>query len=395
MYNYIRQFSLGCETCQQTKCDTRPPKAPLIPMFIPNAPMQLISLDIAYLPKDMNGYQYILLIGDVFSKYIQAVPLKDQTAPMITEAFEKHWVYIHGTPHYLLTDQGSNVDGQVMSDICNTIGIEKRRSSAYHSQGNGFAERNIRSVKDVLRAVLLHRKFQQSKWRSLLPSLVFALNTSESKATGCIPYNVVFGRSAVLPQDILFQQGKGDNYDLMSPKEYEKEITPLLQDIFDHVITKLEISKEKMQSQYNTKLRFIDYRQGQKVWLKVKYYKTGENRKLAPRRTGPWRVIQKLPNGVNFKIENSHGEQKVVHHDRLIPVVENGFKNEPTVQVLPNEESDDSDIDFSDSDSDASIFELGEAEPGHQNEEVHHEVRPRRQIRDRPDICQTVFLGDR
>eukprot|EP00112_Aurelia_sp_Birch-Aquarium-sp1_P020335 Seg5217.3 transcript_id=Seg5217.3/GoldUCD/mRNA.D3Y31 product="Retrovirus-related Pol polyprotein from transposon 17.6" protein_id=Seg5217.3/GoldUCD/D3Y31 len=249
--------------------------------------------------------------------YIQAVPLKDQTAPTITEAFERHWVYIHRTPHYLLTDQGSKVDGQLMPEICNTVGIEKRRSSASHSQGNGFAERNIRSVKDVLRAVLLHRKLQQSKWHSLLPSLVFALNTSKSKATGCIPYSVVFGRSAVLLQDVLFQQANVENYDLVSPKDYEKDITPLLRVIFDHVITKLEISKENMQRQYNTKLRFIDYSRDQKVWLKVKYNKTVENRKLAPRRTGPWKVIQKLPNGVNFEIENSNGEKKVVHHDRI------------------------------------------------------------------------------
>ena len=349
--------------------------------------MQFISLDIACVPKDMNGYQYILLIGDVFSKYIQAVPLKDQTAPTITEAFERQWAYIHGTPSYLLTDQGLNVDGEVMSETCNSIGTEKRRSSAYHSQGNGFAERNIRSVKDVLRAVLLHQKLRQLKWRSLLPSLVFALNTSESKATGCIQHNVVFGRSAVLPQDILFQKGNVDTYDQVSPKEYEKDITPLLRDIFDHVFSKLEISKEKMQRQYNAKLRFIDYSRGQKVWLKVKYYKTGENRKLAPRRTGLWKVIQKLPNGVNFEIENSNGDKKVVHHDRLVSVVENGFRNQPTIQVpvSPNEESKDSDKDFSDSDSDASVYELQEAklenqaELGDQEGEFHREVWPRRQ----------------
>ena len=149
--------------------------------------MQFISLDIAYLPNDFNGYRYILLIGDVFSKYIQAIPLKDQTAPLITEALKNHWICIHGAPQYLLTDQGSNVDGEVMKEVCNEIGIEKHRSSAYHSQGNSFAERNIRSVKDMLRALLLHRKLQQSQWHSLLPSLVFALNTSESKATKCIP----------------------------------------------------------------------------------------------------------------------------------------------------------------------------------------------------------------
>ena len=92
--------------------------------------MQFLSLDIGYLPKDASCYQYILLIGDVFSKYIDAIPLKDQTAPTIVSKLQTKWVYVHGTPFYLLTDQGSNVDGQVMHDVCVSLGIEKRRSSA-------------------------------------------------------------------------------------------------------------------------------------------------------------------------------------------------------------------------------------------------------------------------
>ena len=84
-----------------------------------------------------------------------------------------------------------------------------------------------------------------------------------------------------------------------------------------------------MQQQYNRNLCFINYSEGQQVWLKVKHYKTGENRKLAPRRDGPWKIISKLPNGVNFQIENSRKERKIVHHDRLSPVEDNGFRNEP------------------------------------------------------------------
>ena len=85
-----------------------------------------------------------------------------------------------------------------MAEISNKLGIEKRKSSAYHSEGNGFAMRNIRTMKDLLRVVLLHRRLQQSKLRSILLGLVFALNASLSKATHCVPYNVIFGRSSIL-----------------------------------------------------------------------------------------------------------------------------------------------------------------------------------------------------
>ena len=73
-----------------------------------------------------------------------------------------------------------------------------------------------------------------------------------------------------------------------------------------------------------------------------KHYKSGENRKLAPRRNGPWIVLRKLPNGVNFKIENSRKEQKVVHHDRLLPFIERDAEllsdEEPDQIDLPEEE---------------------------------------------------------
>ena len=212
--------------------------------------MQFVSLDIAYLPKDNKGYQYILLIGDILSKYIAAIPLKDQTAPVIVDALLQHWIFVHGTPFYILSDQGSNVDGNVMREICTTLTtIEKCRSSSYHSQGNSFAERNIQSVKDMLCAVLLHRHLEQSKWCSILFNLVFAFNTTFSKATKCIPYEVVFGRTAVLPQDILLGNARG-GFEHVSASDHLHTVSSNLTDIFDQVMHSLALSKTEMQCHY-------------------------------------------------------------------------------------------------------------------------------------------------
>ena len=101
-------------------------------------------------------------------------------------------ITLHRCPSYLLTDQGSNVDSETIRTLCTKFAIEKRRSSAYHSQGNGFAERNIRAVREILRTILLDRKIPQKQWREVLPEVMFALNTTISSSTKCIPYNVVF-----------------------------------------------------------------------------------------------------------------------------------------------------------------------------------------------------------
>ena len=62
-------------------------------MVIPDALMQFILLDIAYMPLDNHGYQFVLLIGDIFSKFIQAVALKDQTSYSIIEGLLNNWIY--------------------------------------------------------------------------------------------------------------------------------------------------------------------------------------------------------------------------------------------------------------------------------------------------------------
>ena len=97
-----------------------------------------------------DRYYWPNMIGDIFSKFIHAVALKNETTYSIVDAVLNNWIYVHGMPSYLLTDQGSNVDGEIMGEICNIFSIKKHRSSAYHSQGNGFAERNIRSIRDMI-----------------------------------------------------------------------------------------------------------------------------------------------------------------------------------------------------------------------------------------------------
>ena len=100
--------------------------------------------------------------------------------------------------------------------------------------------------------------------------------------------------------------------------------------------------------QYNKKLRFHDYQAGQKVWLKTNVVNSGEN-KLAPKRTGPWTVIKRMPNGVNFEMQNDKSyKKKIVHHDKLKTVKENTYViNTPTKQpesvVVEHSEDDSSD----------------------------------------------------
>ena len=77
-----------------------------------------------------------------------------------------------------------------------------------------------------------------------------------------------------------------------------------------------------------------------KVWLRRKTFGRNENRKMSPRKSGPWTVVKVYANGVNFKIADSLGKTQVVHHNRLYPVnTEIKQDNAPDIILSDSDES--------------------------------------------------------
>ena len=123
-------------------------------------------------------------------------------------------------------------------------------------------------------------------------------------------------------QDLFFNHPAtpGDQ-DAQSAREYAAELKIRLAEVYEHVAMQLNLTRQQMWKQYNKNIRFHNYHVGEKVWMRTKYFKTGENKKLSPRRNGPWTVVECLPNCLNFRIQNdSTKNQKVVHHNRITPV---------------------------------------------------------------------------
>ena len=93
-------------------------------------------------------------------------------------------------------------------------------------------------------------------------------------------------------------------------------------------------------------------------------------------------MVRKLPNGVYFEIANCKKEVDILHHDRLSPVVDNGFKNEIIPDPIDGSDivSAESDYMFSsDSDSEYSVSTTDESV--HDDDQSHEETPKREQLR--------------
>jgi hypothetical protein len=53
-----------------------------------------------------------------------AVPIQNETAEEVTNAFVKNIILIYGIPIEIVTDQGSNFIGEVFKNICKLLKIE-------------------------------------------------------------------------------------------------------------------------------------------------------------------------------------------------------------------------------------------------------------------------------
>ena len=113
-------------------------------------------------------------------------------------ALENAWFNRHGIPNILLSDQESSVDGQSIIEMCRRLGIQKRRYSAYHPQGDWQAERSIQSFKTALRCILDDRQITETHCPSLHQEVTFTLNSLPNASTGLSPHEVMYGTQLIL-----------------------------------------------------------------------------------------------------------------------------------------------------------------------------------------------------
>ncbi|CAB0028831.1 unnamed protein product [Trichogramma brassicae] len=66
---------------------------------------------------------------DRFSRWPEAVPLKDITMETVAREFVSNWVVRFGAPSIITTDQGGQFEGGLFRDVCRALGIDKKRTT--------------------------------------------------------------------------------------------------------------------------------------------------------------------------------------------------------------------------------------------------------------------------
>jgi hypothetical protein len=286
------------------------------------------------LKKTSRGNIVVLVVADLFTKWIEAYPLPNQEAETVARTLVGEFMSRYGVPRILHSDQGRNFESKLTAEICKLLGIEKTRTCPYRPQANGFVERANRTILDMLAKMI---RPDQDDWDLMLPLAMMAYRSSVQETIQETPNMMMLGREVTLPIDLMMgtKPPEGDELKI----DYAQKLREDIQIAHDAARENQKSASRKMQKDYLVGTRGRSLTRGDFVWLFDSTKKKGLSPKLQSRWTGPWIVTKKLAEVV-YRIQlKENGKFKVVHFDRLKcytgPTRENWLKeDEPQEEAI-------------------------------------------------------------
>ncbi|XP_031106276.1 protein NYNRIN-like [Ipomoea triloba] len=122
-------YARRCQACQVHANFIHQPPEPLHPT-VASWPFDAWGLDVVgpITPKSSAGHTYILAATDYFSKWAEAVALKEVKKENVADFLRVHIIYRFGIPRYILTDNGKPFDNKLMDKICKLFDFQQRNS---------------------------------------------------------------------------------------------------------------------------------------------------------------------------------------------------------------------------------------------------------------------------
>lgn len=288
----IGQWTKTCQICQRNKV-TRHSKSEIGSFPLPRTRFQHIHLDIVGPLPVSNGYSFILTLIDRYSRWPEAIPMKEVSAQAVAKTFVVHHVARFGIPLTITTDRGTPFESKFFSTLVSLLGTHRIRTTAYHPQSNGMVERFHRQLKGVLKSTNF-----VNNWSEKLPLILLGFRTSLKADLGCSAAEMVYGQTLRIPGDFSIN----------------KELDVPLAVTLDHLRNSISLMKPVTLSHKSLSTPFVfkDLKHCSHVFVRVDRKKPS----LTPPYEGPYKVLDRTEKVFKIQIDN---KIKTVSVDRIKP----------------------------------------------------------------------------
>jgi len=134
-------YAKRCHACQIYSDFIHQVPGHLYPMSS-SWPFEICGMDVIspISPPTSKGHHFILAITDYFSKWAEAVLLKEVKTPNMIKFIKHHVLYRFGIPRRIVHDNGPQFISQTFQGFCNKFRTQSVSSTTYYPAANGLAE---------------------------------------------------------------------------------------------------------------------------------------------------------------------------------------------------------------------------------------------------------------
>ena len=215
-----------------------------------------------------------------------------------------------------MSDQASEFTGQVISELCDLLGITKIRTSPYHLQTNGAIERVHQTLRRMIAKMDPEKR---AKWPSHLGPILIAYNATWSLITGYSPYFLMFGHRPRLPVDLLFPTVRRDE-NTRTTDEYVMSLYDKLKLALVSARDTAILEAQREKQHYDCKAGAVELHPGDKVLVKLDVFR-GQWRKLKNWwGDALYMVVKRVADGIPaYEVENdANKKRQVLHQAQLL-----------------------------------------------------------------------------
>lgn len=182
MMKHVRTYVRSCHKCQIAKPKAKKFAAPW-KSVLPAGRGDVLAVDLlGRLVRSVYGYMWILVMVDVFTKFVKLYGLRRSTADACLNKIKK-CVRTYGIPKKVLSDKGSQLQSNTWKLGLRRLGIRSIHTAIRNPRGNP-SERYVKIVGECIRINCMNK---HESWATHLGKIEDFINGQYNSMTGELP----------------------------------------------------------------------------------------------------------------------------------------------------------------------------------------------------------------
>lgn len=166
-----------------------------------------------------------------------------------------------GFPRVLQSDKDPTFTYTVIQEMARISGIDYRFITPYHPRADGKVERNVGTVKEIIKKHLLGT---YSNWPIFVPWAQSCINNKISQLTGSTPFSLMFSRRFNGVNDYSHDTP----LEIMNEIEWSRVQDRMISIIYPAVAERVAMQKNLLKHRMDKRQRAVNFKKGDIVMLK-------------------------------------------------------------------------------------------------------------------------------